>query len=169
MTAVFAGTFDPFTLGHKSIALRAAGMFEHLVIAVAHDCSSKSPCSLEERMEIIRRSMSGEQVEIVPFFGMLTDFMQEIGASILVRGVRNAQDFCYEKSLLGVYRTQLPQIEEVLFLGEPELDHVSSSIVRELTALGGKIDGYVDTNAKSLIEKLYKEHSHGQYGHHSRA
>ena len=155
--AVFAGSFDPFTLGHKDIAIRAASLFDCVIIAVAKQ-TGKNSRSLSDRKEIIAQSIGDvANIEIKEFDGLLTEFLRQNDASILVRGVRSSIDFEYEKSLMGVYRSLYDKIEFVLLPSKPELNHVSSTVVRELVKLSASIDGCVDTKAKEFIEKLYRE------------
>ena len=154
--AVFAGSFDPFTLGHKDIVIRASKTFDKVIVAVAKQ-TGKNSRSLVARKQIIEASIGGlTNVEIAEFDGLLTNFLKENNVKILVRGVRNSTDFDYEKSLMGVYRSLFADIEFVLLPSMPEVNHVSSTVVRELVKLSAPIDGYVDTKAKELIKKLYQ-------------
>ena len=106
--AVFAGTFDPFTLGHYEIAERAAKQFTTLYVAVADGSASKaSYFSIKKRLRIAQLSLAGlKNVVVVPFKGFLVDFMRENGINVLVRGLRNAADFEYEKMLFCAYRSR---------------------------------------------------------------
>ena len=109
-------------------------------------------------MNVIFQSVSGiKNVTVIPFSGLLTDFMRRMGVINLVRGVRSGSDYEYERNLYASYRSQMPEIEFVLLPAKNEFLHVSSTVVRELVRLNGCIDGYVDNNAKDEIIKLYKE------------
>ena len=155
--AIFAGSFDPFTLGHKDVLYRCSSMFDEVIIAVAKD-NMKSSAAMDERMEVIFQSVAGiSNVTVVSFGGLLTDFMKHMGVKHLIRGVRNSVDYEYERSLFECYRTQMPEIEFVLVPAKNEFLHISSTVVRELVKLGGDIDGYVENNAKDSIIKIYKE------------
>lgn len=156
-TAVFAGSFDPFTLGHKDIVLRAAKLFDRIIVAVAEETGKKTR-SLSDRKRIIALSLDGaENVEIVTFSGLLTDFMKENGHTILIRGIRNAMDFDYESSLMSVYRSLYKEIEFILLPSKSELSHVSSTVVRELLKIGADTKDYLDTKAEKFTRNLYLE------------
>ena len=154
---LLAGSFDPFTLGHYDIASRAAKLFPQLYIAVASDTGDKRcVASLEERTEIVRKSVAGiPNVYVYTFDGFLTDFAKEIGASTVVRGLRTFKDFEYEKSLSQVYKSQWQDIESVFLISLPEYSHISGTIVRDLARAGGSLGGYVCPAARSLVEKIY--------------
>lgn len=156
-TAVFAGSFDPFTLGHKDIVLRAAKLFDRIIVAVAEDTGKKTRL-LADRKKIITLSLDEvENVEIASFSGLLTDFMKERGLTVLIRGVRNAMDFDYESSLMGVYRSLYKEIEFILLPSKSELSHVSSTVVRELLKIGADTKDYLDTKAEEFTRSLYLE------------
>ncbi len=153
-TVVFAGTFDPFTVGHLEIAEKAALLFNKVVIAVA--CKGKSGVSAEKRAEIVKLSVSGiKNVSVEIFDGFLTDFMKKNGYDVLVRGIRNAVDLDYEKNLKAVYEDMYPEISIVYLVSSPEKEHVSSSIVREILALNGDAGAYISDKAAAEIEKEY--------------
>ncbi len=153
--AVFAGSFDPFTLGHKDIVKRASELFDEVIIAVAED-TGKNSRSLSLRTQIVKASLEDiKNVVIKSFDGLLTRFLSENDCSILVRGVRTASDYDYERSLMGVYRSLKPDMEFILLPAKPELNHISSTVVRELCALDAPLFGYVDTKAEKFIRTLY--------------
>ncbi len=154
--AVFAGSFDPFTLGHKNIVLRASKLFDEVVVAIALDTGKKYH-DINVRKQIVAASLECNNIRIETFEGLLTEFMKKNDINILVRGVRNANDYDYEKSLMRVYRSLLPEMEIVLLPAMSELDHVSSTVVRELCKLDAKLDGYIDTNAEKYVRSLYSE------------
>ncbi len=152
--AVFAGTFDPFTLGHYEIAVRASKQFSKLYIAVADGNQSKS-CryNIKKRVKIAKLSLSGiKNVVVVPFKGFLVDFMRENGIGVMVRGLRNATDFDYEHNLFNIYKSQDSSIEACYFMSGNEYAHISSSLVRDITELGGDIEKYVRKEAIAEIK-----------------
>ncbi|MBE5731002.1 MAG: pantetheine-phosphate adenylyltransferase [Clostridiales bacterium] len=156
-TAVFAGSFDPFTLGHKDIVRRASKLFNEVIVAVALE-TGKNMRSADSRIKIIELSTQEfPNVKIVPFDGLLTDFMKKIGCATLVRGVRNAVDYDYEHSLWDVYRSLYPEIEIVLLPSKADLNHISSTVVRQLCKLYAPINGYVDTKAEESVRIIYQE------------
>ncbi|MCM1367297.1 MAG: adenylyltransferase/cytidyltransferase family protein [Roseburia sp.] len=158
MKAIFAGTFDPFTTGHRNVAERALSVFGALTIAVAADTGKKT-ASLSDRVKIAELSVPGLcGVEVVPFSGLLSDFVVASVNSgekcVLVRGIRNTRDFEYERELCSVYRS-LCGVDAAHFFTLPELMHVSSTTVRELAALGNIPNGYVVADAYSAVCDIY--------------
>ncbi len=154
MKAIFAGAFDPFTLGHKDIVTRAAAVFDKVVVAVAND-TEKCTAPLEIRAEIARLSLAGvDGVEVKPFGGLLTDFAAEEKADVIVRGLRSTADFEYERSLSAVYRS-VSGIDCMFFMCSPNFAHVSSSTVRSLVALGGPLEGYIASAAQRVVGQAY--------------
>ena len=152
--AVFAGTFDPFTLGHYEIVLRASKLFDKVVVAVAGDSGNKK-CRYDEKMraEIAKKSISDiKNAEVVVFDGFLIDFMKCNGIKTFVRGLRNTVDFEYEKNLYNAYLSQDDGVEGCYLMCSNEYAHISSSLVREVLSFNGKIDKYVKAEALSLIK-----------------
>ncbi|MDR1114820.1 MAG: pantetheine-phosphate adenylyltransferase [Tannerella sp.] len=130
--ALFSGTFDPFTVGHYSIIERALRLVDEIVIAVGVNAEKQMLYSPEERMDMIRKIYSEEKRIEVTSYDMLTvDFAKEIHADFLLRGVRSSGDFEYEKNMADTNR-KLAGMETVILISEPEYEHVSSSLVREL-------------------------------------
>lgn len=153
--AVFAGTFDPFTLGHLEIAEKAAGLFDGVVIAIAE--KSKSGVSADKRARIAALSISGvSSAKVEVFNGFLTDYMKKNGYTVLVRGIRNAADLEYEKTLKSVYEDMYPGISVVYILTSPQKEHVSSSLVREILSLNGDASAYISDKATAEILSEYK-------------
>lgn len=152
--AIFAGTFDPFTLGHLSVVKSALNMGFDITVAVCE--KSKSGVGVDSRMEIVSRTVSKENnVKIGSFNGFLTDYMKKNGITILVRGLRNTIDFEYEKNLYYLYKDMMPEIEICYVLTDREKSFVSSSNVREILSLNGDASAYVSSEALSLINNLY--------------
>lgn len=142
--AVFAGTFDPFTLGHFEIAERASKRFDEVIVAVADVTGKKCMFSLDKRVELATKSLSSlKNVVVKPFSGFLVDFMKDNGASVFVRGLRNSVDFEYERNLYNVYKSQNQDIEGCYFMASNEYLHISSSLVREIMEIGGNPQKYV--------------------------
>ncbi len=156
MRAIFAGTFDPFTAGHADIVKRCATCFSEVVVAVAADCN-KSAAPVTVRAEIVELAVNElklDNVKVMQFCGLLTDFADSIGGGVLVRGIRNGHDLDYERELCGVYKS-LNGIDAVVFITSPELSHVSSTVVRQLAALGAPLDGYVLNGTQDYIRAVY--------------
>ena len=152
--AVFAGTFDPFTLGHLDILLRATTVFDEIIVAVVDfNDDKKSKFSLEKRIDFVKKSVRDVNgVSVQPFSGFLVDFMKDNGVKTFIRGLRNTVDFEYEKNLLSVYKSQWSDVEGYYLISNPQLTHVSSSIVRQIISLGGNLDGFVADAIKNELK-----------------
>ena len=143
MKCLFPGSFDPFTLGHKSIVDRILPIADEVVIAIGVNAGKKSMFSLEERMAQIQKVYANEPcVKVASYEGLTTDFAESIGATVMVRGVRTAQDFEFERTLADVNR-QLTGIETILLITEPQYSAISSSVVRELISYGKDVKEFL--------------------------
>lgn len=150
--AVFAGSFNPFTLGHLDILRRSAQLFDTVYIAIAEDAGKRFDVPLKDRAEIAALSAAEvKNAEVITFSGMLTDLVKELDAGYIVRGLRNSFDLSYETSLEKIYKDFYPGVELVYFIAASDLNHISSSFVREIASIGGDISGFVQKNA---IEKV---------------
>lgn len=162
MKAIVAGTFDPFTSGHMDIVKRACAVFGEVTVAVAAD-TGKNALALEERVRIAKVAtcdLSGVSVE--PFFGLLSEYLTASGDCVLVRGVRNSIDMEYERDHARIYRSLCGK-DAVCFITSAEYEHVSSTVVRELAALGSPLKGYAVPQTEQLIKQLYgKSHDGGR-------
>lgn len=142
-TAIFPGTFDPFTIGHDALVRRALSLVDNLYIAIGINTGKRTMLSLEERMERITVLYKDEpRIHVVSYEGLTTDFAQSIGAKFIVRGVRSAIDFEYERNIADVNR-MLTGIDTVLLISEPQYAAISSSMVRELAHFGKDIGKYL--------------------------
>ena len=152
--AVFAGTFDPFTLGHFEIVERARKVFDKVIVAIADDAGSKKcKFNAKNRLKIAKKSLENmDRVDIVIFKELLVDFMKENNITTLVRGLRNTIDFEYEKTLFNAYKSQYDEIESYYLICSSEYSHISSSLVREVLAFDGDIEKYVCASALPLIK-----------------
>ena len=155
--AVYAGTFDPITFGHMDVAARAAHVFDHLTLAVAEDPRKTLMFRAEERMELARLSLANLQnVEVVPFSGLLVNWARAHGIHTLIRGLRAFSDFEYEFQMALTNRKLAPDIETLFLMPNEDFSYVSSSMVREIAALGGDVEKFVPaTVAAALKRKLF--------------
>lgn len=141
--AIFPGTFDPFTIGHHSLVKRSLELVDEIVIAIGKNDSKKSYFSLEDRIDMIKGLYKDDPRISVDFYDSLTiDFAKEVGATFIVRGIRSVNDFEYEKTIADVNR-KISGIETFILFTEPELTHVSSTIVRELLSFGHDVSQFV--------------------------
>lgn len=142
-TAIFPGTFDPFTIGHDALVRRALNIVDELYIAIGINTEKHTLYSLEERMERITTLYKDEpRIHVVSYEGLTTDFAQSIGARFIIRGVRNAIDFEYERNIADVNR-MLTGIDTLLLISESQYATISSSVVRELAHFGKDIGKYL--------------------------
>ena len=134
--ALFAGSFDPFTIGHYSVVKRALPMFDKITIGIGINSGKKSMFPVEERVKAIEKAFAGEErIEVKVYDCLTMDFAKEIGADVLLRGVRTTKDFEYEREIADI-NLKLGGIETVLLISEPEYASISSSVVRELITYG---------------------------------
>ncbi|MCB0651925.1 MAG: pantetheine-phosphate adenylyltransferase [Saprospiraceae bacterium] len=136
--AVFPGSFDPITIGHYDLIIRAMPLFDEIVVAVGVNSQKNTLFSLEQRMAWLEEVFEDEPTIKVDFFEKLTvDFCHKIGARYLVRGLRNASDFDYEKTISQLNNILGKGLETIFLISKPEYSHISSTIVREIIKGGG--------------------------------
>ena len=138
--ALCPGSFDPLTLGHEDIVRRALSFADRVIVAVSHSptTAKRGTFEVEERVEMIREAFADEpRVEAAAFQGLLVDFARERGAGLVVRGVRGVVDWEYESQMAVMNRRLLPTLETVVLTADPMHAHVSSTLVRQIAALGG--------------------------------
>jgi len=137
-TAVFPGSFDPITAGHVDLVQRAVPLFDKIVVAVGVNSQKKYLFPLEERLEFLRKVFADEpRVEIGSFEGLTAHYCQSIGAEYLLRGLRNASDFDYEKTISQLNGIVGEGLETIFLISAPAYSHISSTIVREIIKGGG--------------------------------
>ncbi len=142
--ALFPGSFDPFTKGHKNIVERTLqSVADEVIIALGRNSEKKCMQTVEQRVESIRKLFSGnDKVKVMAYDGLTTDFAKSMNADFIVRGVRSMKDFEYEREIADVNR-QLSGIETVLLYTQPEYASISSSIVRELMSYGKDVSEFL--------------------------
>ena len=135
--ALFPGSFDPFTKGHEAIVKQALVLFDKVIIAIGENIGKNSLLTPQERKGLIEKLYSNnERVEVVTYSTLTGDLARKVGASAIIRGVRNTIDFEYERTLAQTNKRLFPEIETILLLTPADLADVSSSAVRELLAFG---------------------------------
>lgn len=154
--AVYPGTFDPITLGHEDMVRRASRMFSHVVVAVAAGHHKKTMFTLEERLAIVREALADlPNVSVVSFEGLVIECVAAQNAQVMVRGLRSGTDFDYEFQLAGMNRHLQPEVETLFLTPNPQLQFISSTLVREIATLGGEVGQFVSASVhERLREKL---------------
>lgn len=152
--AVFPGSFDPITLGHIDLVKRAINLFDQIIIAVGVNSSKKNLYPLEQRMMWLERVFEEyPSVSVGSFKGLTVNFCKEKKAGYLLRGLRNASDFDYEKTISQLNHIIGDELETVFLISRPEFSHVSSTIVREIIKGGGDVSSFVPEFIAQEIEK----------------
>ena len=142
--ALFPGSFDPITLGHVSVIRRALPLFDKIIIAIGINSDKKHMFPLEKRKVWIESVFKNDPtIEVQTYDGLTVDFCRKAGANFILRGLRTAADFEFERSIGQINRKLFPEIETVFILTEPEFTPISSSIVRDVFRHGGDISGMV--------------------------
>ncbi len=143
-SAIYAGTFDPLTLGHMDVIERAIRIFDRLIVAVSESRAKRPAFDLEERLGIVREAVTPmEQVEVTSFNGLLVDYARQRGIHVLIRGLRAISDFEFEFQMALMNRKMTPEIETIFLMPKEEYSYLSSSTVREIAELGGDVSRFV--------------------------
>ncbi|CAG5086267.1 pantetheine-phosphate adenylyltransferase [Parvicella tangerina] len=147
--AVFAGSFDPITLGHFSIVEKALPLFDKIYVAVGTNTSKQYLFDADQRFDMAQKSFSTfQKVEIAAFEGLTVDFCKDVNANFLLRGLRNNIDFEYEKPIAEMNKKLYPDLETVFFITDAEMSCISSSIVRELIKNNGNVERFLPPGLK---------------------
>ena len=154
--ALTPGTFDPITSGHLDVIARASQLVDEVVVAVA-DSQKKGPLfTLEERVELVRQATAHLlNVRVEPFKGLLVDFAKELDATVVVKGLRAITDFEYEFQMTAMNYQLSPQLETLFIMSPPQYMFLSSSIVREISKMGGDIQQFVPPCVYEALKKKY--------------
>ena len=157
-TGIYAGSFDPITLGHLDIIKRAARITKKLIIAVLNNNAKKPAFSVEERVQLIRKVTKDiPGVEVMSFSGLTVDFAKEQNANVLVRGLRAVTDFEYELQIAQLNHKLNPDIDTIFLTTSVEYSYLSSSIVKEIASYGGDISQFVPSEVvRDVYDKLYQ-------------
>ena len=160
-TAVYPGSFDPITNGHLDVILRAAHMFDRLVVAVLNNSSKKPVFTAQERVELIRQSLppvEGCEIVVDAFDGLLANYADIVGATAIVKGLRAMSDFEYEFQMALANRKINGKLDTIFLTTSVEYMYLSSSLVRDIGRHGGDISGFVpDALRQRVFEKLIQE------------
>jgi pantetheine-phosphate adenylyltransferase len=157
-TAVYPGTFDPITNGHTDLVTRAARVFPKVIVAIAESPHKKPLFSLDERIELARNEMANlGNVEVVGFRNLLVEFVQQLGANIIVRGLRAVSDFEYEFQLASMNRHIAPNVETMFLTPDEDYSFISSSLVKEIARLDGDVSEFVCEQVQTAMRRRFEE------------
>tara|TARA_R110000824_G_scaffold155226_1_gene327552 strand:- start:104303 stop:104824 length:522 start_codon:yes stop_codon:yes gene_type:complete len=156
-TGIYPGTFDPMTNGHTDIIRRSLALVDHLVIAMGINATKTPLLSFEERKHLIEAEISpiaeklGAKISVVAFSGLVVDAADEHNASVIIRGLRGSVDYEYEAQMVGMNRIMNPNVETVFLSASPETQFISSTLVRQIAAMGGDISNFVSRRVEKKI------------------
>ncbi|MBI2001388.1 MAG: pantetheine-phosphate adenylyltransferase [candidate division NC10 bacterium] len=154
ITAVYPGTFDPFTNGHIDLVRRALRIFPRLIVAVARNPQKSPLFTLEERLDIIREAIGGlAGVELDTFDALTVDYVREKGAQVILRGIRAVSDFESEFAMALMNRKISEEVETVFLMPSQAFTYLSSRLVKEVALLGGNVDDLVPPLASRLLKE----------------
>ena len=158
-TALYPGTFDPMTLGHLDIIKRASRQCDKLVVAVAINRGKNPLFGLDERVEMVENAVEplrrDIEVEVRPFEGLLIHFVESVGATTIVRGLRAVSDFEYEFQMAGMNDRLNPDIETVFLMADPQYQTIASRLVKEIARLGGDVAQFVTPEVELRLKDKY--------------
>lgn len=161
LLALYAGSFDPITLGHEDLIKRILTFADRLVVAVANNVNKQPLFGVEERINFIREITDGDpRIEVRAFSGLLVDFARDMGARVNVRGLRAVSDFEYEYQMALMNRHLLPDLETVFMTPSLGTTYISSSMVREVAKFGGDVTDLVQPSVKEALRVRYDELAH---------
>ena len=160
VTALYPGSFDPVTVGHVDVATRAASLFEKLVVAVYETPSKNLLFDTEERWQLISDACSHlPNVEVIKFTGLVVGCAKEIGAGVIVRGLRSGSDFEYEFDMAFMNRRLEPDVDLICFMTSQDYMFVSASLLKEVAKLGGDITEMVPPNVAKAVYSKFENRS----------
>ena len=157
--AVYPGSFDPFTVGHESIVLRAMNLFDKIIIGIGFNINKKNYFTVEQRLEMLKELFRGNsKIEVVCYDDLTVDFCKRVGAKYMLRGLRNSSDFEYEKGIAQINQAMTPEVESVFMVTMPEHTAINSSVVREILRYDGDASKFVPKgiNFQKYIDKKSK-------------
>ena len=160
---IYPGTFDPVTRGHLDIIARATRVVDRLVVAVAVNAGKDPLFSVPERVAMVRHEIAhigngdGSRIRVVPFKSLLMNFVEEMGAAVIVRGLRAVSDFEYEFQMAGMNARLNPKIETIFLMAADRYQFISSRFVKEIGRLGGDVGHFVSPYVKGRLEGRFRD------------
>jgi len=159
--AVYPGTFDPITNGHADLVARASRLFDRIVVGIAESAGKGPALPLAERIALAREALvKVPNVEVRGFSTLLANFAREIGAGVILRGLRAVSDFEYEFQLASMNRHLIPEVETLFLTPAEQYSFISSSLVREIARLGGDVSGFVHPSVQRALRMRFTEAVH---------
>lgn len=157
ITAIYPGTFDPITNGHIDVVRRATRLFDRLLVAVAASSAKQPLFSLEERVALTSDVLKGfPGVEVKGFKTMMVEFAREVGAQVIVRGLRAVSDFEYEVQLAGMNRSMQPEIETVYLSPDVQFTFLSSTLIKDIARHGGDVARFTHPLVTAALQEKFK-------------
>ena len=153
--AVYPGSFDPITHGHEDLIRRSLAFADRVIVAVAVNVTKQVLFTLDERVALIREAVRHPAVEVQSFDGLLVGFAREVGATLIVRGLRAVSDFEYEFQMALMNRTLAPALETVFLVPAFDLTYLSSSLVREVARFGGDVSQLVHPAVQQALRRKF--------------
>ena len=152
---VYPGTFDPLTLGHQDVVNRVAAHHESVVVAIS-DSRSNTLFTMAERVDMAKAILVGlPNVRVMSFSGLVTDFARDIGASLIVRGLRDASDFDYERRMASLNRILQPTIDTHFIIPDDRFQSITGTLVREIAMMGGDVRAFVNPVVLAALQEKY--------------
>jgi pantetheine-phosphate adenylyltransferase len=151
--ALYPGSFDPPTYGHADIIARVSRMFDRVIVAVLVNPGKQPWFTVEERAAMIRESCGGPRIEVVTFDGLLAELARRHGAATIVRGLRGASDFDYERQMALMNRHLNNDVDTIFLMPAMEFGHISSTLVKEVVSLGGAVTGLVPPKIEARLHQ----------------
>ena len=156
--AVYPGSFDPFTLGHKNILSRSLKIFDEVIIAVGVNQNKKTLFTPQERLKMIENEVKDMKlpkkykVRVECFEGLIVDLARKYNANSLIKGVRGPVDYDYEAQMAGMNTVMCPDLETIFLMSKPEFSFIHSSLVKQISLMGGDVTGFVSDSIKKLLK-----------------
>lgn len=152
--AVFPGSFDPITLGHKDIVERATRIFDKVYVAIGKNTTKTTMLPFESRFEIVSKVFKDmSNVEVLTYEKLTVNLCEKLGASYIVRGLRSGTDFDYERNIALINTKLNPKIETMFFISNPEYAGISSTIIKEVYKFGGDVSSFVPREVMEFLKK----------------